>query len=89
MTIGRRTLAVLLGLTLLFSFKAGVGPRCIDKRENRQAETIGMVHQPHGFAVATRSSHPEITGDIFLGIASFLMANQHHRAIAHPADTAN
>ena len=76
-------------LALLFGLKAGIGPGGIDERENRQAEAIGMIHQPHRFAVSTRSRHPEIAGDVLFGVAAFLMADQHHGSIAHPADTAD
>ena len=48
-----------------------------------------MVHQPHRFAVSTRGSHSEIAGDVFLGVATFLMADQHHRAIAHPSNASD
>ena len=76
-------------LALLFRQHTGVGTRGVDKAEDRQAEAIGVIHQPHGLAVAPWGGHAEIAGHVFLGIATLLMAQQHHPLVtdaANPAD---
>ena len=48
-----------------------------------------MVHQTHGLAVSTRRGHTEVTGHVLLRIASLLVADEQHRALAKTADTAH
>ena len=45
-----------------------------------------MVHQPHRLAVTTGRGHAEVAGDVLLGVATLLLAEQHHRLVADAAD---
>ena len=48
-----------------------------------------MLHQSHRLAIAPRGGHPEIAGDVFLGVPTFLVAEQDDTLVSDAAYAAN
>jgi hypothetical protein len=61
-------------LALGFRLDAWVSPRRVDEGQKRQAEAVGMFHQPQGFAVAGGIGHPKVAVDVVFGVATLLVA---------------
>jgi hypothetical protein len=49
------------------------------KVKQRQLEALGHLHQAQRLAIAFRARHAEIALDLALGVASLLVADDHHR----------
>src|SRR6267378_2665020 len=64
-------------------------PRRIDEAQDRDAEPFRQPHEPHGFAVAFRPGHAEVSEDLLLGIASLLMADYNHRLAVETGKTSD
>src|SRR6266852_5643145 len=67
----------------------GIRPGRIDEAQDRDAEPFREPHEPHGFAVAFRPGHAEVSEDFFLGIASLLMADPDHRLAVETRKTSD
>ena len=48
-----------------------------------------MLHQTHGLAIPPWGGHAEVAGNVLLGVASLLMADQQHRLITQTPNTAH
>ena len=59
------------------------------KREHRQLEAVGEVHQPHGLAVALRARDAEIVLDAGGGVVALLVAEHQTGAPAKAAEAAD
>src|SRR5699024_12176024 len=66
-------------LVALLGTNARIGAGSVDQRDHGQAETFGQFHQPQRLAVALRFRHAEVAVDLFLGVAPFLVADEHDR----------
>ena len=77
------------GLPALFRPNAGISAWRIDERHDRNAELLGQSHQAHGLAVAFRTRHTEVAVLAFLGVAAFLVADDHHALAVEPGQTAD
>ena len=76
-------------LALLLGQEARVGAGGVDEAEDRQAEAVGVIHQPHRLAITTGRGHAEVAGHVLLGVATLLVAQQHHALVAHAAHAAH
>jgi len=72
-------------LSLFFSQQTGVGTRGVDEAEDRQPEAIRVLHQSHRLAIAPWGGHAEIAGDVFLGVPTFLVAEQDDTLVSDAA----
>ncbi len=61
----------------LLGAEAGVGAGGVDEGEDGQAEFLGELHEAEGLAVALGLGHAEVAGDLFLGVAAFLLGDDH------------
>ena len=77
------------GLPTLFRPDARIGAGRIDERDDRQIESVGKLHQPHGFAIAFGPRHSEVVLDALLGIGALLVAEHDDRSIAEFSDAAD
>src|SRR4029078_11527684 len=78
-----------LRLAALLGADAGKRARCIDEREQRQAELLGELHQPQRLAITLGPRNAEVAVYLLLGIAAFLMTDDHARRAVearHAAD---
>ena len=62
-----------------FGTDAGEGAGGIDEGDDREAERVGHLHQAKGLAVAFRIRAAEVAAEVFLGVAAFLLAEDHDR----------
>ena len=76
-------------LPLLLSLKPCIGPGGVDEAQDREAEAIRMLHQPHGFAVSAWSGHAEVACNVLLGVTPLLMADQQHGLVPKTTDSAH
>src|SRR5574343_745988 len=63
------------GLAALLGVDTGVGTRRIDEGHDWDAELLGQLHQAQGLAIALGARHAEVAVDLFLGIATLLVAD--------------
>ena len=63
-----------------FRFNPRIGSGRVDEGNYGQAKFFRELHQAQGFAVTFRLGHPEITQELFLSIAPFLLGDDHHGA---------
>ncbi len=78
-----------LGLAAFLGADAGVGAGRVDEGQQRQAETLGHLHQPQRLAVALRARHAEVAPHLGLGVAALLVADDHHAAAVDAAEAAD
>ena len=78
-----------LGLAALFGADAGVGAGSVDKGDHRQFELFGHLHQAQRLAVPFGIGHAEIAEDLFLGVAPFLVADDHDRLAVETGQAAD
>ena len=57
----------------------GEGAGGVDEGDDREAEGVGHLHQAKGLAVAFGVRAAEVTAEVFLGVAAFLLADDHDR----------
>ena len=76
-------------LAALFRTDAGLGAGGVDEGDDRDAEFLGVFHEALGFAVALGTGHTEVAAQVFAGIATFLMADDHHGAAIEPGEAAD
>ena len=69
-----------LALAALFRADARVGAGRVDERHQRQAEALRQLHESQRLAIALGLRHAVVAPHALLRVASFLMADQHHRA---------
>ena len=74
--------------TFLGAF-SGKGAGGVDQGDNRQAKTVGQIHQTNGFAIAFRPRHTKIASNAGLGIVAFFMANNHNRTVSQTSQPAH
>ncbi len=72
-----------LSLPLLLGGHPRICSRRIDEGNDRQIKAIGMIHQSRCFAIAPGRCHAEVTRHVVFSIASFLMSQNHDRAISN------
>ncbi len=77
-----------LRLAAFLGALAGVGARRVHERDDRQAETVGEVHQADCLAIAFGTGHAEIVVDARLGVVALFMAHDHDRLVLKPCQTA-
>ncbi len=65
------------GDVAFFGFNARKGSGCVDERDHGQAEFFGEAHQAKGFSITFGLGHTEVALDIFLGVAAFLLGDDH------------
>ena len=63
--------------------------RGVDERDDRQTELVRQPHQPQRLAVAFRMGRTKIAQDVFLGLATFLRADDHDLVVVQPRQTAD
>ena len=68
---------------------AGVGPRRVNERDDRQPEFVRQPHQAQRLAVALRVGRAEISQDVFLGVPALLRADDHHPVFPQPGEAAD
>ena len=68
-----------LGLSARFGFHAGKSAGGIDQSDDRQAETVGQMHQTLRLAVAFGLGHAEIMLDAAFGIVAAFLADDDDR----------
>ena len=76
-------------LAAFFCTNARIRAWCIDKGHNWNIEFFGSLHQAQCLTVTLRTRHTEITADFFFGIATFLMADNHHALAVETRQTAD
>ncbi|GJE72516.1 hypothetical protein CHKEEEPN_4073 [Methylorubrum podarium] len=76
------------GLAALLGLDAGEGAGGVDEGEDRQAEAVGGLHQPHRLAVALGPGHAEIVPQPRLGGRALLLADHADRAAAEAPEAA-
>ena len=59
------------------------------KRDERDAEALGKLHEPQRLAVALGLRHAVVAAHPFLGVAALLVADQHDRAPVEPRHAAD
>ena len=75
-------------LAPFLSADARVGAGRINQCDDREAELLGQLHAAEGFAVSLRVRQAKIAADLFLGIAAFMVADEHDLMSAHPRQPA-
>ena len=68
------------GDVAFFGFDPGICAWGVDEGDDGHAELFGHFHDAEGFAVAFWVGATEVAKDVFLGIAAFLLADEHDRA---------
>jgi hypothetical protein len=76
------------GLPALLGADAGVGAGGVDQCDHRQAELFGQLHAAQGLAVALGMGQAEVALDLFLRVAAFPVADQHHLVAGHAGQPA-
>ena len=61
---------------------AGVGASGVDQANDRQLEPVSHAHDAQGLAVAFGMGATKVALDVFLGVAAFLCADNHHAIFA-------
>ncbi len=84
-----QVLADSLGLTALFRAHAGIGAGRINECHDGNAELLGQAHQAHRLAITFGTRHTEIAVLAFLGVAAFLVADDHHALAVETGQTTN
>ena len=59
-----------------------MGARYVNERDDRQAEPLGELHDPHRLAVALRDAASRSSPDVLLGVGALLLADD---AIRRPS----
>ena len=77
------------GLAAFLGADAWIGAGRVDEGQDRQMEAFGHLHQAQGLPVALGSRHAEVAADLALGVAAFLVANDHHAAAVDTRETAH
>src|SRR6202040_2416641 len=65
------------GLAALFRAQSGIRPRSVHKSDQRSAEFLRDFHRAQSFAIAFRIGHAKVAVYLLLGVARFLVANDH------------
>ena len=74
-----------LGLPAFLGLHAGVGTWSVNQAHNGQPELLCQLHLVQCFAISLRVSTAKVAANLLLGGAAFLVANDHHLALADPA----
>ena len=56
--------------------RPGIRARRVDRGDDRQAETVGEIHQPNRLAIALGTCHPEIPLDPGIRVAALLLSDE-------------
>ena len=64
-----------LGDAAFLGFGARMRARDVDEGDDRQAEALGELHDPHRLAVALGMRHPEVAPDVLVGVGALLLAD--------------
>src|SRR5690606_29907120 len=75
------------GLPLLLGGEARVGAGRANAAHHGQAELVRQPEHAHGLAVAARVAHAEVPRDVLLGVATLLLADDHHLAAVELGQT--
>ena len=78
-----------LRLPVLLSVNAGVSARGINKRDDRETELLGKLHQAKGLPVPFGVCHAEVAVRTALDVAALLMPDHHHGVAAETRETAD
>ena len=64
----------------------GWAPGHVDEGDDRQAEPLGELHDPHRLAVALGVRHPEVAPDVLLGVGALLLADDDDPPAVEPGE---
>ena len=78
-----------LRLAALLGVYARKGAESIHQRDDRQAESVGELHEPGGLAIALRPRHAEIMLQPALRVGALLLADEADRLAAKPREAAD
>ena len=67
------------GLTTFLRVDTRISTRRIDESQHRDGKLFRQFHQPQCFPITFRARHAEVAQDFFLGVATLLVADHHHR----------
>ena len=67
-----------LALAALLGADARIRARRVDEGDERQAETLGHLHEAQRLAIALGLRHAVVAAHPLLGVAALLVADQHH-----------
>ena len=73
----------------LFGIDTGKGTLGIDETDDRQSGLVGQLHQTQGLAIAFREHRAVVPALAFLGVAAFLLADDHDAVVIDSGKTAN
>ena len=76
------------GDAALLRARAGVRPRGVDERDDREAELRRVMRQPQRLAVSLGMHHPPVPRHALLQAAPLLVAEEHRRPAVPGADAA-
>src|SRR6185312_10936165 len=78
-----------LRLTALFGAQTSPGALRIDEGDNRHVELLRQLHEPQRFAVSLRMWHAKVASQVFLGVPTALVADDHNRLAVQPRPSAD
>ena len=78
-----------LGLPVLLSVNARVSARGINKRDDRETELLGKLHQAKRLPVPFGVCHAEVAVRTALDVTALLMPDHHHGVTAKTRETAD
>lgn len=65
------------GDVALFAADASVGGLGVYEADHWELEALGHLHEAEGFAVAFGVGHAEVAGEVFAGVSTLLLGNDH------------
>ena len=75
-----------LGDAALLGLRAGMGAGHVDEGDDRQAEPLGELHDPHRLAVALGVGHAEVAPDVLVGVGALLLADDDDPPAVDPGE---
>ena len=78
-----------LRLAALFGADAGISAGRVNEGEDGAAEFLRQLHEAQGLSITFRLRHAEVAQEFLLGVAPFLVADDHHGLALKPCQSAH
>ncbi len=72
-----------------FGVDTWIGARRVDERKDRTAKLLAQLHHAQSLAITLGLGHAVVAAYALLGVATFLMTDEHHRPVLEPRRTAD